>query len=332
MGWSDGRPIPRACHRPGAVHRADGPDLPPGIGHDGGVPLTFPVAPMKAGIGTLPTDDDRWAYEIKWDGYRTLAFVDHGTVRLQSSRLHDVTATYPELATLPDGVHADTAILDTELVVLDGDGRPRFDLVQRHAGPAVLFVFDVLRVGDHDTIELPYEDRRRLLDQLVEPGDHWSVPGYRIGDGAALLAATEAQGLEGVMAKRLGSAYVPGRRSPNWRKIKNRQRVEVVIGGFTQGEGNRSGAFGALLVGRCEDDRLVFAGGVGTGFDQRRLDSLGRRLRELAVPTCPFDPPPPAAYRRGATWVRPELRAIVEISEFTNDGLVRHSSFVDLTE
>jgi bifunctional non-homologous end joining protein LigD len=303
------------------------------VGHHGEVPLTFPVAPMKAGIGTLPHDDDRWAYEIKWDGYRTLAFVDGGRVRLQSSRLHDVTTTYPELAGLPAGVHAEAAILDAELVVLDDTGRPRFDLVQRHAGPAALFCFDVLRVGDHDTIELPYEDRRRLLEQLVEPGDHWSVPGFRVGDGAALLAATAEQGLEGVMAKRLGSTYVPGKRSANWRKVKNRHRVEVVIGGFTAGEGNRSGAFGALLVGRCDDDdRLVFAGGVGTGFDHKRLESLGRRLRELQQRECPFDPPPPAAYRRGATWVRPELRAIVEISEFTNDGLVRHSSFVDLTE
>jgi bifunctional non-homologous end joining protein LigD len=288
---------------------------------------------MKAGIGTLPHDDDRWAFEIKWDGYRTLAFVDGGRVRLQSSRMHDVTATYPELAGLAAGVHAGTAILDTELVVLDETGRPRFDLVQRHAGPAVLFCFDVLRVGDHDTIELAYEDRRRLLEQLVEPGDHWSVPGHRIGDGAALLAATVEQGLEGVMAKRLGSTYVPGKRSANWRKVKNRQRVEVVIGGFTAGEGNRAGAFGALLVGRCDDDdRLVFAGGVGTGFDHERLESLGRRLRELQQRECPFDPPPPVAYRRGATWVRPELRAIVEISEFTNDGLVRHSSFVDLVD
>lgn len=304
-----------------------------GIGHDGGMPLTFPVAPMKAGIGTLPHDDDGgWAYEIKWDGYRTLAFVDGGRVRLQSSRLHDVSTTYPELAGLADGVHAPAAILDSELVVLDPEGRPRFDLVQRHAGPAVLFVFDVLRIGDHDTIELPYEQRRRLLEQVVEPGDQWSVPGYRVGDGQALLDATEQQGLEGVMAKRLGSPYVPGKRSANWRKVKNRRRVEVVIGGFTTGEGTRSGAFGALLVGQLDGDRLVFAGGVGTGFDHKRLESLGARLRQLAVRDCPFDPPPPTAYRKGATWVQPDLRAIVEISEFTNDGLVRHSSFIDLAD
>ncbi len=285
---------------------------------------------MKAILGTLPTDDERWGYEIKWDGYRTLAFVSDGRVRLQSSNLHDVTATYPELDELPAGVHAPVAILDTELVVLDDDGRPRFELVQRHQRQAVLHVFDVLRIGDHDTISLPYEDRRRLLDQLVEPGDNWLIPAHRIGDGAALLAATLEQGLEGVIAKRLGSKYLPGKRSPNWRKIKNRRRVEVVIGGYTAGRGNRSPTFGSLLVGRWDGDVLVFAGGVGTGFDQRLLGSLSVRMRSLTVVDCPFSPAPPAAYRRAATWVEPALRATVEIAEYTNDGFVRHASFIGL--
>ena len=294
--------------------------------------LTFPVAPMKAALGGLPVDDDRWAYEIKYDGYRTLAFVDGDDVRLQSTNLRDVTDTYPELTELSTGIHAESAVLDGELVVLDDDGRPRFDLIQRHERPAVLFVFDVLRIGEHDTVGLPYEDRRRLLDQLVEPGDHWAVPTFRIGGGAELLAATGEQGLEGIMAKRLGSLYVPGKRSPNWRKIKHRRRVDVVIGGFTTGEGNRAGAFGALLVGVRDEDGLTFAGGVGTGFDQRRLDELGASLRALAIDGCPFAELPPAAYRRTATWVEPVLTATIEIAEFTNDGLVRHASFVDLVE
>jgi bifunctional non-homologous end joining protein LigD len=132
------------------------------------------------------------------------------------------------------------------------------------------------------------------------------------------------------MAKRLGSTYVPGKRSPNWRKVKNRRRVEVEIGGFTRGEGNRVGSFGSLLVGRYEGDVLRFAGGVGTGFNQKRLDSLTKQMTQLATERCPFDPPPPPAYRKGATWIRPELHAIVEITEFTNDGLVRHASFLEL--
>jgi bifunctional non-homologous end joining protein LigD len=227
-------------------------------------------------------------------------------------------------------VHADLAVLDTELVVLDDSGLPRFELVQRHEGQAVLQVFDVLRIDDHDTIGLPYEDRRRLLDQLVEAGDNWLVPGHRVGGGSALLALTEQQQLEGVMAKRLGSPYVPGKRSPNWRKIKNRRRIDVVIGGFTTGDGNRASTFGSLLVGRYDGDRLAFAGGVGTGFDQATLESLKARLGDLATSDCPFDPPPPTAYRRNATWVEPKLTAAIEMTEFTNDGLVRHASFVQV--
>ncbi len=296
------------------------------------MPLWFPVSPMKATLGSLPHDDDRWAYEVKWDGYRTLAFVADGTVRLQSTSERDVTDAYPELAEFATGVHAGTAIVDGELVVFDDDGVPRFELMQQHIRPAVFHAFDVLRVDDHDTIALPYTDRRRLLEQLVEPGDAWLVPAYQVGDGAALVSATEAAGLEGVMAKRLDSAYVPGKRSPNWRKIKHRRRVEVVIGGFTAGTGNRENTFGALLVGRHDGDRLAFAGGVGTGFDQPTLEALGARLRDLVVDHCPFDPPPPAAYRRGATWVEPALTAVVDIAEFTNVGFVRHASFVGLAE
>ena len=292
--------------------------------------LSFPVAPMKGVLGGLPHDDDAWSYEVKWDGYRTVAFVDGPEVRVQSASGRDVTGTYPELSSLGDGVHASSAILDGELVVFDDEGRPRFELMQRHEREAVLHVFDVLQVDGHDTVDLPYEDRRRLLGQLVERGDNWLVPGHRLGGGAELLAATGDQGLEGVMAKRLGSPYQPGKRSPNWRKIKHRRRVDVVIGGFTAGSGNRASTFGSLLVGRPDGDRLAFAGGVGTGFDQPTLEALTAALRDLAIDECPFDPPPPTSYRRSATWVDPVLTATVEIAEFTNDGLVRHASFLTL--
>ncbi len=144
------------------------------------------------------------------------------------------------------------------------------------------------------------------------------------------MAATADQGLEGVIAKRVDSRYRPGARSKDWRKIKNRTIVELTIGGFTTGTGNRADTFGALLVGRPTPSGLRFAGGVGTGFDQRTLHDLTTRLRGLAVDTCPFEPPPPRAVARTATWVAPELRATFEIAEFTNDGLVRHASFVRL--
>ncbi len=296
--------------------------------------LVFPVVPMKAKLGSLPpeVDDHDWAYEIKWDGYRTVVFVDGDDVRLQSSSGLDLTGRWPEVAAISGSVHAERAILDGEMVVLNDDGVPSFEMLQRADRPAVFHAFDVLAIGDHDTITLPYLDRRRLLGELVEPGPNWLAPAHRVGDGAELLAATAARGLEGIVAKRIASPYRPGVRTDDWRKIKHRRRLEVVIGGFTEGTGNRASSFGALLVGRPEGDRLSFAGGVGTGFTQRRLDELRRRLDELVVADTPFDPPPPPAHCRGATWVRPELRAVVEMAELTNDGLVRHASFLGLVD
>ena len=297
--------------------------------------LSFPVAPMKATLGSLPTSDDGWAYEIKWDGHRTLAHVNATGTRLQTTSGHDSTARWPEVATIGDSVHAASAILDGEMLVIGEDGRPSFDLVQRRdpaRHPAMFHTFDVLSIDGTDTIALPYIDRRTLLTQMLDSGDHWAIPAHHVGGGAELLAATVDQQLEGLIAKRLDSSYRPGSRSKDWLKIKNRIRTEVLIGGFTAGTGARSSTFGALLVGIPEGDRLRFAGGVGTGFTQRTLEQMIRRFRPLVTGTCPFDPTPPAAIRRTATWVQPELSAVVEIAEFTNDGNVRHASFVELAE
>ena len=296
--------------------------------------LSFPVLPMKATLGSLPTSDDGWAYEIKWDGHRTLAHVTADRTRLQTTAGHDSTARWPEVAAIGGSVNASTAILDGEMLVIGEDGRPSFDLVQRRDAtkhPAMFHAFDVLSIDGTDTIGLPYVDRRTLLTQVLDAGDHWAVPAHHVGGGEALLAATVDQQLEGLIAKRLDSTYRPGTRSKDWLKIKNRIRTEVVIGGFTEGTGARSSTFGALLVGVHDDDRLRFAGGVGTGFTQTMLEQLVRRLRPLTTEICPFEPAPPAAIRRTATWVRPELTAVVEIAEFTNDGHVRHASFVELT-
>lgn len=295
--------------------------------------MRFPVAPMKAAIGRLPHDDEHWAYEIKWDGYRTIVFVDavERTVRVQSSGGLDVSGTYRELAGMWRDLNASSAVIDGEIVVFADDGRPSFEALQRHDTQVVFQAFDVLAVDGTDTTALAYEQRRTLLADLLDTGANWTVPAHRVGGGAELLAATAERGLEGVMAKRLGSTYQPGRRSPNWRKVKNRVTVEVEIGGYTRGSGNRASSFGALLVGRRDPEGVLrFAGGVGTGFTQRRLGELLAALQALATDACPFVPEPPREYRRDAQWVHPSLTARIEIAEFTNDGLVRHASFVDL--
>lgn len=294
----------------------------------------FPVAPMKAAMGTLPSDDAGWAFEIKWDGYRTIVFIDGDTVRLQSTAGKDVTERWPEFSPLAAAVNAESAVLDAELVVFDDDGRPSFELVQRSGRgstrEAVLQIFDVLSIGGTDTVDLPYLDRRRLLDTLVEPGPNWLVPAHRLGDGEALLEATAAEGLEGVIAKRVESTYQAGSRSKDWIKVKNRVTVELPICGYTEGTGNRSTTFGALLLAQRSDHHLEFAGGVGTGFSHDMLETIIGQLRALETDTCPLERLPPARHRRGAHWVEPHLLATVEIAEFTNDGFVRHASFVSL--
>jgi bifunctional non-homologous end joining protein LigD len=294
--------------------------------------LHFPVEPMKAVSGTLPHEADSWAYELKWDGYRTIAFFDHGRVRLQSTSLRDVTDRYPELRGLSDGLRGERGIVDGEVVVLTPEGVPRFELLQRHDDPAAFVAFDLLSLDGQDLVGSPYEDRRARLLEVFRAGPGRIVPRHQVGDGAALLEVTRERGLEGIMAKRLGSLYVPGKRSTTWRKVKNRPQQEVVVGGFTSGGGNRSGTFGALLVGYHESGRLRFGGGVGSGFDQARLTQLNRRLRDLAQQECPFDPPPPRSYARDATWVQPVLVAEIAFAEWTSEGLVRQASFLGLRD
>jgi bifunctional non-homologous end joining protein LigD len=287
---------------------------------------------MRAVSADLPHDDERWAYEVKWDGYRTIAFVHDGRVRLQSSNGLDATARYPELGRLAEGVHASRAILDGEVVILDDAGRPRFELLQRHEGVAAFVAFDLLSLDGHDVIAEPYERRRALLAQAFEAGAGRQVTAHHVGHGADLLSAAVAQGLEGLMAKRLGSPYQPGKRSPLWRKIKHRRRQELVVGGWSPGEGKRSGALGALLVGYFEGSGLRFGGGVGTGFDERTLRQLTATLRSLEIDVCPFDPPPPRPYLRGAHWVRPELVVEVAFAEWTREGIVRQASFLGVRD
>jgi bifunctional non-homologous end joining protein LigD len=291
------------------------------------------IVPMKAITGPLPTDDDNnWGYEIKWDGYRAIAFVDKSTTRYQSTNLLDLTPRWPELGDLARDVHAPSAILDGEVVALDPGGVPRFELLQRGEVPRTYVVFDVLGIDGRNTMGLAYEDRRRLLAELVTPGDHWIVPSHQIGGGEALLEAAREQGLEGIVAKRLGSIYQPGKRTPAWRKVKARREQELVIGGWTRGTGNREGTFGSILVGYYDGDALRYGGAVGTGFDRRLLESLQAEFRRLATDTCAFDPPPPAIVRRTAKWVRPELVCEVAFAEWTFDGVVRQASFLGLRD
>ena len=301
--------------------------------------LPHGLIPMLAtAVDGLPHEDGGWAYEIKWDGARTLAFVEDGRVSLQSRTQRDVTAHYPELAAL--GQVGGPVLLDGEVVAYDPAGRPSFERLQqrmnalpRSQGAASTDVvvsyiaFDLLHHDDRSWLDVPYVDRRRRLEDLAAAHPAVSCPAYHMGDGPALLAETRRRNLEGLVAKRADSPYVPGRRTRQWLKVKNIRRQELVVGGWLSGAGNRAGRLGALLVGYHEDDRLRYAGRVGSGFDDTELERFGSLMARLARAGSPFEPPPPPPVHRGAHYVEPRLVVEVAFSEWTAGGTLRQPSY-----
>ena len=208
--------------------------------------------------------------------------------------------------------------------------RPPAALVQRT--PVVLLLFDVLHVGDRSLLDEPYSSRRALLEQLVEAAPSWQVPPAFPGDGQAVLDATRAQGLEGVVAKRQDSRYEPGRRSDCWVKVKNVRRTSAVVVGWKPGTGGRTGRLGSLLLALpTEGDGWTYAGHVGTGFSEAVLADLGRRLAPLRRATPALDDVP-REHARAAVWVEPELVVDCDYTEWTRDGRLRHPSYKGLRD
>ena len=287
------------------------------------------IAPMRAtSSDDLPDDGDRWGFEIKWDGFRTLAFVAGGSLRLQSRKLLDSTNEFPHLAPLAGATGGHEVVLDGEVCALDDQGRSRFDLLQQRSRlevPVVYLIFDLLYLDGRLLLRSPYVERRGLLASLDLGGAAWSVPTHHVGDGPALLEASRQRGLEGLVAKRLDSRYEPGRRSRSWIKVKNRRRQELVVGGWLPGRGAREGGLGALLVGYHEGGSLRYAGRVGTGFSDAELGRLEARLRARARDTSPFVPPPalPGEVRRRGRFVAPDLVVEVAFMEWTPGPTLR---------
>jgi bifunctional non-homologous end joining protein LigD len=297
------------------------------------------VKPMSAvTVDSLPADQEAWAYEVKWDGYRLIAFVDRGQVRLQTRSLNDATGDFPEVVAIGPELADHRAVFDGEVVAFDEKGRPSFGALQRRGQerpPVAYMVFDLLYLDGYSTMKLPYVERRRLLDELKGgAGPAWQIPSYHIGDGALLLESTRTQGLEGLIAKRPNSSYEPGRRSRSWLKIKNWGRQEFVVGGWMPGEGGRSGQMGSLLLGYYDEEgALRYAGRVGTGFTADELARLDSRLRTIAVDRPPFDvdaQPLPPEVRRLGRFVEPRLVAEVAFSEWTHTGTIRQPSYKGL--
>jgi bifunctional non-homologous end joining protein LigD len=288
------------------------------------------IQPMLAEGGWKAFDDPRWWFEPKFDGIRSTTYLSTDLTRLVTRRGRDVTYQYPELHMVHELVDQVNAVVDAEIVAFDEDGRNSFEALQQRMNlanereikrasgriPVALVAFDLLWLDGRPTIELPLEQRRELLEAVVETDHRLQLVTHVQGDGEAFTETARELGLEGVVAKRIGSRYLPGRRSPDWRKIKLINTQDCVVLGWTPGQGGRSGSFGALLVGAYDDDRLLWVGQVGTGFTNATLDRLMSALEPL-VRTTPAGDDPELAKVKGATFVEPTLVAEVEYLEIT---------------
>lgn len=290
--------------------------------------------PMKAvSADTLPVGEG-WVFEPKWDGFRAIVTVSGGDVTLTSRNGNDLTERFRDVArnatlaiTTPD------AVLDGEICALDDEGRSRFSLLQEGSGISVLVLFDLLELDGEPLVDLPLTERRARLQEVVG-SDGGVLVSPQFDDGPALLEAARRQGLEGVVAKKSDSQYRSGRRSPDWHKLKLRQTQEIVIAGYTRGQGRRVGGFGALVAGVHEAGVLRWAGNVGTGFSDREIKRLRTVLKPLERPASPFAETPkmPRVRSSDVVWVEPELVAEVEFAEWTHEGRLRAPSYLRLRE
>jgi bifunctional non-homologous end joining protein LigD len=308
------------------------------------VPMPRYLEPMKATLATRAFRDEDWLFEVKWDGYRVEAVVRDGKVALFTRNGHDAEAYFPRLLTPPNWIEAREAIVDGEVVALDASGRPDFGLLQERISlgrtgrsvPLVFQAFDLLYLDGRSLLDVPLEQRKRLLELVVRPTARVQVAPAIETEGIAFFEAAKAQALEGIVAKHRRSRYEPGRRASTWLKIKARPEQELVVGGWTPGEGTAK-ELGALVVGVYDGERLRFAGKVGSGLDGRTRKDLRARLEALGIDAPPFDPAPlqDAKGRWGGDlssvrWVRPELVIRAEIGGWSRDGHVRQTAYKGL--
>jgi bifunctional non-homologous end joining protein LigD len=292
-------------------------------------PMPTSIQPMLASIAEDPFDNPNWLFEIKWDGYRVVSFIENGTVRMVSRNQNDLGPRYPELRELPKLVNAKSAILDGEVVVLDEKGRPSFSLMQQRTGirahgrqsasrpdlPIIYYVFDLIYLDGYDLRRVALDDRKRVLRQILPSGEMVRYSDHQAGQGVALFQAAKQKGLEGILAKKCNSCYEE-RRSREWLKIKITQTVDCVIGGYTDPEGARQ-YFGSLALGLYNDKKqLIHVGNAGTGFNQAMLKQIWGVLKEIETKKSPFTGPVDA---KNVHWVKPERVAEVKFSEWTHE-------------
>jgi DNA ligase D-like protein (predicted ligase)/DNA ligase D-like protein (predicted 3'-phosphoesterase) len=303
--------------------------------------LTEPIEFMLSEISKEVPKSDKWMYEVKWDGIRAMVSLDEGNVRIRSRNQNDITLAFPELLNIEESFRATSALFDCEIVCLDKDGLPMFkEVINRmrqrseHAAakarnkcPAICYVFDCLYLDGRPLVNEPVERRREWMADAIKEG---KKSAYRVSqavdDGQALFDVAKEAGLEGIMAKKLGSPYTPGRRSDTWLKIKARNTMDCLIIGYTKGQGGRADVFGGLHLAKPDGAELHYLGKVGTGFDNRTLDAVWAEVKKIPEAKRPIKEKP--VDDKVTVWIEPTLWCEVQYASMTHNDTLREPVFV----
>lgn len=304
-------------------------------------PAYFP--PMLASLADAPFSRAGWIYEPKLDGMRCIAYVDGDKVKLLSRRGQNITSQYPALANALPGLCKCRLVIDGEIIALNEEGKPSFQLLQKRMNllkvsdiaradariPVHYFVFDIVYAGNCSVAACKLTERKLILKQSLEEAQNLILLAHFEEDGKIAYEACIENGFEGIVAKRKESPYESGRRSPYWVKVKAQKSSEFIIGGYSMGQGSRASTFGSLLLGyHDQENSLIYAGSVGSGFDERLLADLMRRMNPLKATTCPFLQKPED--KKDAIWLRPEMVAEIKFMDWTEDRHLRNPVFLHL--
>ena len=295
------------------------------------MPLPDFLAPMLPTLIKEPFDSPDWIFEPKLDGYRAIAVVDStGNARIWSRNHLPLESKFPTVGQSVNKLNLSSTILDGEVVALDSNGIPRFQLLQRWqkrpTAPLVYYLFDVLWSEGNDYTSQNVLKRRERLAQIISPVEGIQVGTWVPTRGQDLFSVAKEKGLEGIVAKRIASTYQPGQRTKDWLKIKSRSQQEFVVGGFTEGKGSRQRTFGALLLGAYRNGRLKYFGHSGSGFSEQGLLDALTRMRPLFTEQSPFVNPPKVKER--IQWVTPKLVCEIAYAEWTDEGELRQTTFL----
>ncbi|HEX7626820.1 MAG TPA: DNA ligase D [Gaiellaceae bacterium] len=305
-------------------------------GHDDvGEAVRRRYSPMLATPEARVPQGEGWTYEVKFDGYRAVAYVRGGECTLLSRNDNDLTERFPDVAkAIARAVKSPNAVLDGEVCRIDPSGRASFSELQRGSGTLMYYAFDLLELDGEPRVDLPLHERKALLRQLLDGRVKTVACSEDFDDGDALFEVAKERGLEGVIAKRVDSTYKQGRRTRDWLKIKTESNEEFVVAGYTRGGGRRAGTFGSLVLGTYDGGELRYVGNVGTGFDDAEIRRLLALLKPLHRDTSPFpvEPKLPRVRKGDVQWVEPQLVAQVRFGEWTHDRHLRHPAYLGLRE